>query len=666
MKTAQSQWNLPEKAVTDLLNKEKDFRREWALFAARSGNLFTDFRDKGASLSKEFWEQVQKLESGKQKLFADIADRTKMVPENEWICPPSSAALHDLEVALEGLRDLCRTQEKKRRDWVSRMQRPLHAVELMSSMSKDVSVELRKAGQQMKQLAEELDQSTDGQTENLSECVDAALALLELTLAFNSSDDGEHTPLSLDQCTADFDKVESCFGRLLAIAAMRGDLRLPPGFRLWEMDAPVEAAEKVRPVHAAKLSKLENHFNNSHDQVAEPKTIRRVHPVRRSPVTAKEAAKELKSAVDGLKNRALLLRRDHQPDVSQPGHITNLRATGYENLSRIAAHLVELLQARDESGQDLTHDIESCVNLLAEAQNAVRSEAESRQEQTPQEQNHIFLWLKSFVSEDAEGIHVRKYMRLEDVASAQNNPNLAERIGAQIRKWKHSNAAEKTLGNIRQLAEELSTENFIPTLGRLDLFVRQYLDGGPSPSDSRLREALIPGSDLLPDPAAPAESDPTVSQDLTQVLKYLHEHLLQQSQKEAEAEAEAASAAENAVTAELSRVREWLSGQSIALLAGTPKPEHAKRIEDALQLKSLNWIGASKTDRVSDLISQIGDAKVVVMVTKLMGHKHNDIKDYCIQNGIPYAQTKKTQGYGVNTLVSVIIDQVSDQLDRAA
>ncbi|MEQ9411565.1 MAG: hypothetical protein RIK87_27880 [Fuerstiella sp.] len=56
----------------------------------------------------------------------------------------------------------------------------------------------------------------------------------------------------------------------------------------------------------------------------------------------------------------------------------------------------------------------------------------------------------------------------------------------------------------------------------------------------------------------------------------------------------------------------------------------------------------------------------MVLVTKLIGHKHSSVRDFCRDHRIPCVQTRKSQGLGVNQLIAVIIEQASEQLDRAA
>jgi hypothetical protein len=54
---------------------------------------------------------------------------------------------------------------------------------------------------------------------------------------------------------------------------------------------------------------------------------------------------------------------------------------------------------------------------------------------------------------------------------------------------------------------------------------------------------------------------------------------------------------------------------------------------------------------------------LVVLITKLIGHKHNDIREFCRNHGVPWVQTRIQGGYSVNQLAHLIREQASDYLD---
>jgi hypothetical protein len=116
-------------------------------------------------------------------------------------------------------------------------------------------------------------------------------------------------------------------------------------------------------------------------------------------------------------------------------------------------------------------------------------------------------------------------------------------------------------------------------------------------------------------------------------------------------------------TEDLRYVRERLSGRSIAIVGGVCKPHAAARIRKALQLEELRWLSAGKSDRVSQFETDIRGMSLVVLITKLIGHKHNEIREFCRAREIPWVQTRIQGGYSVNQLARLIREQASQHLD---
>jgi hypothetical protein len=116
-------------------------------------------------------------------------------------------------------------------------------------------------------------------------------------------------------------------------------------------------------------------------------------------------------------------------------------------------------------------------------------------------------------------------------------------------------------------------------------------------------------------------------------------------------------------TEDLKYVRERLAGRTIAIVGGVCRPHAAARIRKAMQLDDVRWLPATKKDRVSHFETDIRGMSLVVLITKLIGHKHNDIRDFCREIGIPWVQTPIQGGYSVNQLSRLIREQASEQLD---
>jgi hypothetical protein len=100
----------------------------------------------------------------------------------------------------------------------------------------------------------------------------------------------------------------------------------------------------------------------------------------------------------------------------------------------------------------------------------------------------------------------------------------------------------------------------------------------------------------------------------------------------------------------------------MAMVGGVVRPLAREKIERAFGLAHLEWIPASKRDRVRDLEPMLRGVNLVVLVTSLIGHKHNELRPVCAALGIPWVQTTKRAGYGVNQLAHAIVQQASRRL----
>lgn len=664
-------WEISEDQVKDLLKREKSFRSEWAGFATRSNELFDDFRTKGASLPKEFLDQLAALETRKQTLYHEVYTETQSIPSSVWRLPQATADLHDLEVSLERLRDLCRQHEQELRDWGLRIQAPLDKVSRLTTIVADVGDVLRTALTKIRSLAAPTAKVDGTSRESLERTSEASKALLEIlsecVAARTAADNSElANALPLTEFASYFEKVDNTFGRNLALAAVRGHLQLQGSFGPAVSVENANALSVEPRVSAEGLSQLKKRFNESRDKIDSPRSPRHVESQQTFRMTAADAERELQPAIDQLRQRSAALRAESVLHPHRSDQNVEMQVLGYENLADIAVHLIQILRDRDATKKDNRRFIEVAAQLMAEAQSAVRTAAEENpiEDSVIAEQGVIFRWLKEFVSEECESILLRQYMRLDDRADPANNAKVGQKITKLTQHWQQAHAAPKLLKMIQAAVQELTQTGDVHAINRIDLLVQRYLQGSANYSDARLRDLLFPAIERLPEwDEEPAAGSADISDEFRQVLKNLDLHLEQQAIQGLEIES--ANDSEE-VSAELSRVRNWLKGETMALIGGTPKPEHRKRIEEALLLKSLNWIPASKTDRVSDLQPQLGDAKLLVVITKLIGHKHNDLRRYCNEQGIHWVQTKKSQGWGVNQLVSVIIEQVSEQLDQAA
>lgn len=200
----------------------------------------------------------------------------------------------------------------------------------------------------------------------------------------------------------------------------------------------------------------------------------------------------------------------------------------------------------------------------------------------------------------------------------------------------------------------------LPLWSQVNESVTQLIAAGLKPGDTKLRDVLLPIIDSLPEPVLD-EYDNVISEgveissEFRQVIGSMYEYL-------ATAEAPGSPDSKDSETAAVVQVGSMLSGQTMVIVGGVCKPHAAQRLKRKLKLGEVRWLEATKQDRVRDFRSDLNGAAIVVLVTKLIGHKHNDIRDMCRDAGISWVQMPISAGYSPNMIAAEIVKQGSGQL----
>ena len=457
------------------------------------------------------------------------------------------------------------------------------------------------------------------------------------------------------------------------------------------------AEEKSAPATAAQLQSLLQNFGRVRTSAVPLKGVVPVPvPLNAAPAARGTSTAELAAAAgwsSTLAKRAETL----WPPVADPQHhatattAEHFRALGWQNLAFALDLVGELLAERSRSTSSFRSELVELLNLTAEAQNAVRVEAEGRE--IISEQDHVFQWMRAICHEQSEGVKIDRFMRRDDRANPAANADVSVRLQALGKKIRDRIRQGRLLRDLEGQVEHLkreATSGRIADEGRqtpadwtqVDQTVRDLLRTGLHENHCGMRDLLLPVVDLIPEPAGgtatpetedsdprhhgedllsvEADAEPGIeafefSPEFNRVLNSISMHLARSSaavQHEAEVE-----------TADVQYVRERLAGQSIAIVGGVCKPHASARIQKALKLREVRWLSAGKNDRVCQFETDVRGMSLVVLITKLIGHKHNDIREFCRNHGVPWVQTRIQGGYSVNQLAHLIREQASDYLD---
>lgn len=445
---------------------------------------------------------------------------------------------------------------------------------------------------------------------------------------------------------------------------------------------PQTATEKAPPATAAELQNLLQNFGRVRVSSVSAKGVVPV-PVATAPAARGTSTAEL-AALAGcsttLSARAVAL----WPAVADPQqHVTagtpdHFRALGWRNLALALDLAGELLAERSRSTTSFRSELVDLLHLTAEAQNAVRVESEGRE--LIGEQDHVFQWMRAICHEQSEGVRIDRFMRRDDRANPEANADVSLRLQTLAKKIRDRIRQGRLLRELEGLVENLKRESAPPDFAadprripvdwtQIDETVRDLLNTGLHENHSGMRDLLLPIVDLIPEPAggstdnaAESESEQELelesvefSAEFNRVLNSISMHLARSAtvvQHEVEVETE-----------DVQYVRERLAGHSIAIVGGVCKPHASVRIQKALKLREVRWLSAGKNDRVCQFETDVRGMSLVVLITKLIGHKHNDIREFCRNQGVPWVQTRIQSGYSVNQLARLIREQASEYLD---
>lgn len=679
----------------NLLAETKALRHSWASLAVSSAADFTAFREDGAALPQKFLDEYEQLKVRREQLATRIRNECQMVPADQWTAPLPDQSMRDFERRLEELRVLCREAEKRaagRREASAAV-----LEEILTLKCSEVAMTAELAAIQQRAEADLARLQTDFawvMTADHDQHLEPMRCLLKLVADENartqlhirtptsaagdnvSDAHAVHGELNWDECLRAVQEVTQAFGQNIVVAVLRHCVTAPNAAPNAAGDAATAAesiagsvpntavataaqvAQPMQPATKEQLASLVDRFNRRPPASAvvagNPDATPVAPPVPESPVSDAD----LQQAARRLRGRATNLWQElvYPYGAETDCHPDRLRAIGYLNLAQCIDLALEIIIERSRRPRHFQNELHALLRLFAEAQNAVRTE----REQSPTrpaplaEQTLAFRWLKHRVSEPVEAVPIDRFMKREEAADPANNQDVARRIRIFEQSWKATWKKESCLAELEQAVATFPVA--APTAHdwrNIDHKTVETLKCGTLPNDARLRALLLPIAEALPEDGVPEEVD--LSPGMQRVFESIEDFFAAQVHQETEP-----TAAE--ISPQVVAARSLLSGRKVAIIGGVPVAHARERLQKALGLRKLKWIAAGKTDRVGDFESKIRDVALVILITKIIGHKHNDVRELCAKRRIPWVQTKISSGYGVNQIAALIMEQASRQL----
>lgn len=326
----------------------------------------------------------------------------------------------------------------------------------------------------------------------------------------------------------------------------------------------------------------------------------------------------------------------------------------YENVARCfenVADLVALIRQIQDKPKLFGEEFEKCLDLLAEAQSALRIAVEALGGNSDTDQAQTHQWLKLVASENQ--IYIEHFMRLDDPADPTKWSDLATRIDAvdlRIQETlKQEKQRTKLIGKIRYKASQIlqlpdsaqaNWEGIVPS-------VEELISNGLPPSNVELRELLVPIIETLPEM-------PELPKNVGLVFREIDRYLATVPSPDIKSP--------TPPSAQVQEVARLLRGRSMVVIGGERRPGNYEALKEAFQLRDLIWIETREHESISGFESYIArpDVAIVNLAIRWSSHSHGDVQAFCDKYGKPLVRLPG--GYNPNQVAAQILVQGSDRL----
>lgn len=345
-------------------------------------------------------------------------------------------------------------------------------------------------------------------------------------------------------------------------------------------------------------------------------------------------------------NCFLWMSRPDAPIPSEPRLWEDV--AGY--FDAVADVLGVLKQLQYEPGANQV-EFEQALDLLAEAQSALRVSILKLEGPSDSDQQQVYNWLRTTARENQ--VYITHFMRSDDPADPSQWAELLGRIealdsGLQEER-KRLKEQKKLLGKVRHKLSLVSTDqqNASDHWRHIALTVEELVNGGLPPSNRELRELLAPAIDEMPDLA---ETPVGFQRVLLEIDRFLATC----------PPPDAAPVPQQG--AEVQNVAHLLAGRSLVLIGGHCRPAAYKALKDALRLAELYWVETREHESIEYFEPYVArpDVAVILLATRWSSHSYTDIRIFCNRHGKPLVRLPG--GYNPNQVAAQIMAQCSDRL----
>ena len=314
------------------------------------------------------------------------------------------------------------------------------------------------------------------------------------------------------------------------------------------------------------------------------------------------------------------------------------------------ADVVALVRAMLPDGEANRESFEPALDLMAEAQSALRVAIDRIGGPGDPEQYRAYDWLRGVAAR--EQIYIRRHMRLDDPADPATLPEFEGRIEALDARFQEVRGRAKrkksALNRLRYHAKLIGEGGGEHDWRKVAGAIEEMVAEGVPASNVEIREALIPILDAMPDLD---DLPPGYRLALREIDRY-------QAGRVSPTEGEA----DESPTADVAEAGRLLKGKGIVLIGGIRRPEAHEALKAAFGLEELVWFETREHESIAVFEPYVArpEVAVVLLAIRWSSHSFGDVKKFCDRHGKP--MVRLPGGYNPNQVAAQIIAQCSGQL----
>lgn len=340
------------------------------------------------------------------------------------------------------------------------------------------------------------------------------------------------------------------------------------------------------------------------------------------------------------------------PDFSVPKEPTSLEVVaGCFEAVADALGLVRGMLPDVEANREF---FEPALDLLAEAQSALRVAIDRIEGPRDPDQFRVYDWLRGMAAR--EQIFIPRHMRLGDPADPAHLPDIEDRIedmdarfqGVRQRAKKRKSHLNRLRYHAKLIGEGTGGEHDWRKVAEA---IGEMVEEGVPASNAEVREAALPILDDIPDLDDLPQGFGLV---LREIDRYLAGRMSPREPMTAEVP-----------TPEVSEAARLLSGKGMVLIGGSRRPEAYEALKTAFGLEELVWVETREHESIDRFEPYVARPEValVLLAIRWTSHSFGDVKRFCDRYDKP--MVRLPGGYSPNQVAAQILVQCSEQLGVA-